>query len=78
MEVINGMISFTLRDKLKTRLLIAESGNSLRGFSNKVNVSHCYLSQILSGQRDPSPIVASKIADGLNVKIEDIFFAKIG
>lgn len=67
------MITFTLKDGVRTRLLIAETGNSLRRFSKNISISHCYLSQILRGIRKPSPTVAYKIANGLNLKIEDIF-----
>jgi transcriptional regulator with XRE-family HTH domain len=67
------MIAFTLKDRVKTRLLIAESGNSLRGFAKEIQVSHCYLSQILSGKGNPSPCVAQRIAENLHLKVEDIF-----
>lgn len=70
------MITFPLKDELETRILIAEKGKSLRGFSKKVDISHCYLSQILSGKKNPSPTVAYKIAKGLGLKIEDIFLVK--
>lgn len=70
------MIIFTLKNALKTRLLIAEHG-SLRQFSKKVGLSHCYLSQILTGKRNPSPFAAYKIASGLSLKIEDIFLSKL-
>jgi transcriptional regulator with XRE-family HTH domain len=71
------MITFTLKDGLKTRLLIAQTGNSLRGFAQNIRISHCYLSQILNGKRKPSPTVAYKIADYLGLKIEDIFLAEV-
>lgn len=75
---MNGMITFPLKDPIKTRLLIAETGKSLRSFSRKISISHSYLSQILNGKRNPSPTVAYKIAKGLNLKIEDVFFIKNG
>ena len=71
------MVTFPLKDGTKTRLLIAKTGKSLRGFSENVAVSHCYLSQILNGQRNPSPTVAYKIARGLNMDIEDIFLISL-
>lgn len=72
-----NMIQFTLKDALKIRLMIAGLGNSLRGFSKNISISHCYLSQILDGKKNPSPQVANKIAKGLNLKIEDIFLIKM-
>ncbi|GGB42532.1 hypothetical protein GCM10011409_20130 [Lentibacillus populi] len=71
------MVNLTLKDEVKTRLLIAETGSSLRGFSKNVGVSHAYVSQILSGKRKPSPTIASKIARGLDKKIEEIFLIKV-
>lgn len=67
------MISVTLKDESNTRLLIAETGMTLKSFSEKVGVSHPYLSQVLSGKRNPSPTVAGKIAEGLDKEINEIF-----
>jgi transcriptional regulator with XRE-family HTH domain len=72
----NKMITFTLRDGLTTRIMIAETGNSLREFAKNACISHSYLSQILSGKRNPSPTIAHRIANNLNLKIEDIFLAE--
>lgn len=71
------MIEIKLKDEIKTRLLIAKTGKSLRSFSKENGFSHTYLSQILKGSRNPSPIVATKISKGLNLAIEDIFFVKV-
>lgn len=72
------MLTFPLKNELETRILIAEKGKSLRTFSKKINISHSYLSQILTGKKRPSPTVAYKIAKGLDLKIEDLFFTKSG
>ncbi|WP_461181903.1 helix-turn-helix domain-containing protein [Virgibacillus kimchii] len=58
----------------KTRIQIAERGMSLRSFSKQIGVSQPYLSQILKGDRYPSPNVAVKIAKGLEMDVKDIFF----
>jgi transcriptional regulator with XRE-family HTH domain len=71
------MIIITVKDEVKTRLLIAECGYSLRQFGEKIKVSHCYLSQVLSSKRKPSPEVAQKIASGLDLKIKDIFLVEM-
>lgn len=70
------MIGLTLKDELKTKVMIAKTGNSLRSFSKNIGVSHCYLSQIISKKRMPSPKIAYKLASGLGVKIEDIFLVE--
>ncbi len=70
------MFEVTLKDSLKTRLSIAESGRSLRGFAKTIGMSHAYLSQILNEKRTPSPTIAYKIANGLGKEIGDIFLIK--
>lgn len=70
-------MQITLRDSTKTRLLIARTGESLRGFSERIGVSQGYLSQILSMKKNPSANVAYKISQGLNVDIEEIFLIKV-
>lgn len=65
-----------LRDSASTRIKIAETGNSLRGYSESIGISHAYLSQILNNKRNPSATVGHKIAKGLNLDIEDIFLIK--
>ncbi|PRT24865.1 helix-turn-helix domain-containing protein [Bacillus wiedmannii] len=71
------MIKIELKDEVATRLLIAKTGKSLRCFSKENGFSHTYLSQILSGDRNPSPVVAVKISNGLNLEIEDIFLITV-
>lgn len=71
------MLSISLKDGLKTRLLIAKSGRNLRKFSESIGLSHCYLSQILNDKRNPSPESAFKIAKGLGLEIEDIFLINV-
>lgn len=54
-------------------MLIALEGKSVRSFSKEIAISHSYLTQILNGKKNPSPTVASKISEGLNKKIDDVF-----
>jgi len=78
--VTKGVITLVvmeLRDRREIRILIAKTGQSLRGFSKMIGVSQPYLSQILSGKQKPSATVAYKIAKGLNLDIEDIFLTKM-
>lgn len=73
MKVVNEMINITLKNRVRTRIMIAETGKGLRDFSKMIGISHAYLSQILNGKKNPSPTVAHKIATGLSLEIKDIF-----
>lgn len=76
-KVVRIMVVMELKNRAEVRILIAETGKSLRGFSAMIGVSQPYLSQILSGKQKPSATVAYKIARGLGVNIEDIFLIKL-
>ncbi|GAA5417369.1 hypothetical protein Pryu01_02432 [Paraliobacillus ryukyuensis] len=67
------MIKMELTNRELTRVLIAEQGKNLKEFAQHINISQTYLTQILNGNRHPSPTVANKIAKGLNQQIKDIF-----
>lgn len=67
------MLHITLINAEETQLMVAKAGYSLRGFARDVGVSSGYLSEILRNKRTPSPMIAQKIAKGLNVDVEDIF-----
>lgn len=58
---------------LELRGLIAKKGHTLRSFAKDSNISLSYLSLIVNKKTDPSPKMAKKIADNLNVDMEDIF-----
>ena len=70
------MIEMKLKDSAVICIMIAEQGKSLRSFAKEIGVSHPYLSQILNGKRNPSPLISHKLASGLNLKTEDIFLIK--
>lgn len=67
------MIKLFLKDGYETRVMIAKKGFTLLEFANEIELSSGYLSQILNGDRNPSPGVAHKIATGLSLKIDDLF-----
>lgn len=48
-------------------------GLNLSDLSRETEVGISYLSQIVNGKKVPSPKLAKKIADALEVEIEDIF-----
>ena len=81
LSIISGggmkMVVMELKDRAMVRVMIAKTGKSLRRFSEDIDISQPYLSQILNGTHKPSPTVAYKIAKGLNKEIEDIFLLKV-
>lgn len=52
-------------------------GYNFSDLSTKADISKTYLSHIMNGKRTPSPKMAKKIADSLDVDIEDIFKLEI-
>lgn len=58
---------------LELRGLIAKNGHTLRSFSKSSGISLSYLSLIINDKAIPSPKMAKRIADNLNVDIEDVF-----
>ncbi|WP_242057505.1 helix-turn-helix domain-containing protein [Halobacillus yeomjeoni] len=65
-----------MKDPVRVRLLIGEKW-SIREFSRECGISQPYLSQILSGKRNPSTVVAHKVSKALGMKLEDIFFIEV-
>ncbi len=63
----------TKTNVLELRGLIAKNGHTLRSFSKSSGISLSYLSLIINNKATPSPKMAKRIADNLNVDIEDIF-----
>lgn len=55
---------------------IAKRGYSLRGFSKHSGISISYLSLIVNNKKIPSPKIAKRISDSLNVDIEELFTFK--
>lgn len=49
-------------------------GLNLSDLSRETEVGISYLSQIVNGKKVPSPKLAKKIADALEVEIEDLFY----
>lgn len=68
------MVKVTVKDDVDLKVLIAEQGESLRSFANTIGISPSFLSQVINGFRCPSAVTANKIAEGLDLKIGDIFF----
>ncbi|CCI58494.1 helix-turn-helix transcriptional regulator [Staphylococcus equorum] len=56
---------------IKQRMFVL--GLNLTDFSKTINVGVSYLSQIINGKKSPSPKLAKKMAEVLEVDITDIF-----
>ncbi|MCM3455414.1 helix-turn-helix transcriptional regulator [Heyndrickxia oleronia] len=63
-----------LKDSHSFQKMLLLKGHSQRSFAKKLELSSPYVNQIISKKRNPSPKVAKKIAEILEVEIEDIFF----
>lgn len=62
---------------LELRGLIAKNGHTLRSFAKSSGISLSYLSLIINNKATPSPKMAKKISDNLNVDIEYLFEFKM-
>jgi transcriptional regulator with XRE-family HTH domain len=68
-------VTLKFRDPINVKEKIAMQGESIAGFSRRIKVNYSLMIEYLNGKKFPSPPTAKKIADGLSVKIIDIFFA---
>lgn len=59
-------------DGAKVRLLRENAGLTLTELAQRARISKPYLSQIERGLRNPSPPVASRIANALDIAIVDM------
>lgn len=50
-----------------------KKGMSVRALAKKANISHCYLSQIENRQRNPSPKIAVRLCQALEVDFDELF-----
>lgn len=71
------MAKCEVKDLFLLKSLIAHKGLSLRQFAKNIGVSNPYLSQIVTGNKVPSQVVAKKISDGLEVEMTDIFLISL-
>ncbi|MBN6754437.1 MULTISPECIES: helix-turn-helix transcriptional regulator [Staphylococcus] len=60
-------------DNQKAKKLMFIKGFNVTSFAEEVGVGVSYLSQILNGKKTPSPKLAKKIAETLEVEIEEVF-----
>lgn len=53
--------------------VLAQRNETLKQFSQKIEMSRSYVSQIVSGNRFPSPQVRERIQNELGVSFDDVF-----
>lgn len=64
--------------KIKTntitfKIALFKKGYSISEFAKRLDINVSYVSSIVNGKRKPSPVLAKKMADKLNVEVSDIF-----
>ncbi|MDE3840256.1 XRE family transcriptional regulator [Bacillus methanolicus] len=62
-----------LKDSRQFKIMLIERGFSQRQFSKRIGTSETYLNQIINNKKSPSPAIAKKIVDQLEVEFQDIF-----
>lgn len=65
-----------VKDSNALRITLIQKGFSQRQFSNHVGMSENYFNQIINHQRSPSPHIAKKIVDQLELNFDDVFQIK--
>lgn len=60
-------------DNKKAKRLMFVKGFNVSSFADEIGVGISYLSQILNSKKTPSPKLAKKIAETLEVEIEELF-----
>ncbi|MBM0847740.1 transcriptional regulator with XRE-family HTH domain [Staphylococcus epidermidis] len=55
------------------KIALFKNGLSISKFANALDINTSYANQIVNGKRTPSPKLAKKMAQILNVDITDIF-----
>ncbi|MBG9548547.1 helix-turn-helix transcriptional regulator [Cytobacillus firmus] len=66
-----------VKDTEEFKKLLLIKGFSQRTFAEATEISGPHLNLIINGERNPSGKIAKKIADGLEVGFEDIFFIDV-
>ncbi|MCA1202400.1 helix-turn-helix domain-containing protein [Priestia flexa] len=62
-----------LKDTEQFRITLIQKGFSQRQFSKNIGMSEAYLHQIIRQKKNPSPAIAKKITDQLELEFQDIF-----
>lgn len=62
-----------LKDPFQFRKILMEKGYSQRQFSKEIGTSEAYLNQIINLKKHPSPDVAKKVTNELQMGFYDLF-----
>ena len=63
-------------DLIKTKKQMVSRGLNAKKLAKIVPMNYVYLIQILNGKRNPSELMAIKIANALDVEVSEIFSIK--
>ncbi|CEG29601.1 helix-turn-helix domain-containing protein [Bacillus sp. B-jedd] len=66
-----------LKDIEDFKKTLITKGFSQRSFCEHAAISNPHFNQIINGNRNPSPTMAKKIADNLDMEFEEIFFIHV-
>ena len=69
-------MKIVVKDSNQLRIALIHKGYSQRNFSKNIGVSENYFNQIVNNKKNPSPNVAKRIANSLNLAFEDVFIIK--
>lgn len=70
-------VRVTLKDSAQLIKAIALCGLSQSKFADEVGISPCYFSQLIRGERKPSPSMAKRIAEGLGKEMQELFIVEV-
>ena len=66
-------MKIVIKDTETVRKDILKRGMNMRQFSERINVTQHYWSNIMNGKRYPSAAVAKRIADEIGKPIQEVF-----
>jgi len=56
--------------------LVLRAGYSRRAFANSIGISESTMTMLINGNRNPSPKIAKKISDKLEIKFDEVFYVE--
>jgi transcriptional regulator with XRE-family HTH domain len=65
-----------ISNPLFLQLTLLQNGFNQISFSKEIGITASYLNLLIHGKRNPSPQLAKKISELLNVKFNDLFTVK--
>lgn len=71
-------MKIVVKDIKGLKKLLIHKGLSQASMGKEVGIAKSYACQIVNGTRNPSPALAKKISETLEVEFDEIFFIKNG